>query len=53
MGVVAVPVLLLGTASQTAGVVITAELIRGPGHAADETLTVAVMVTRLVDAAIG
>ena len=53
MGVVTVPVLLLGTASPMAAVVMVAELICGPGHAADETLTVAVTVTRLVEAAMG
>lgn len=47
------PVLLLGTASPMAAVVMVAELICGPGHAVDETFTLAVTVTRLVEAAMG
>ena len=53
MAVETVPLLLPGIASPRFAVVITAELTRGPGQAADETDTVAVAITRLLAATMG
>ena len=51
MAIEAVPLLLLGISSPRFAVVMTADLTRGPGQAADETATIAAAVTRLLQLA--